>query len=121
LIRSLWCDLLLARRIKASLEKIVLQTVSPVLGDLLERVAEFLVGKRISLAEQIPEIPEDRFDRLDVARVAIDQQLIPTRTDAHVEERFKIFNVLILYAEQRVKTLRRQLEFAEIAQILSSI
>ena len=47
------------------------------------------------------------FDGLDVALVAVDEQLISARSDVNVEQRFEIFDVLILYAEKRVETLGR--------------
>ena len=50
-------------------------------------------------------------------RIAVDQQLVAACTDAHVEKRFEVFDVLILNAEKRVEALRWKFEFSKIAQI----
>ena len=80
----------------------IFQAVGTVLGDLFEGVAEFLVGKRVALGKQLAKIAEHLLDGPDVAFVAIDQQFIAACSDVHVEQRFEIFNVLVLNAEQRV-------------------
>ncbi|HRI03764.1 MAG TPA: hypothetical protein PLL77_08480 [Pyrinomonadaceae bacterium] len=77
----------------------VFEAVGTVFGDLFERVAELFVGERVALSKEVAEITQDLFDRLDIAFVAVDEQLVAPRTDADVEQRFEIFNVLILNAE----------------------
>ena len=57
-------------------------------------------------ANKLAKILQDLLDGLDVALVAVDQQLVAAGADAHVQQRFEIFDVLILYAEKRVQALR---------------
>lgn len=83
----------------------VFEAVGTVFGDLFERVAEFFVGERIAVVKEVAEIAQDLFDGFDVAFVAVDEQLVAPRTDADIEQRFEIFDVLILNAEQRVEAL----------------
>ena len=80
----------------------VLEAVCTILGDLLERISKLFVGKRTALVKQVAEIAEYLFDRFDVPLVAVDKQLIAAGADADVEQRFEIFDVLILNAEKRV-------------------
>lgn len=83
----------------------ILQPIRPVLGDLFECIAKLLVRKRISVGKKVAEIAQDLFDRFDIALVAVDEQLIAAGADADIEERFEIFDVLILNAEKRVQSL----------------
>ena len=99
LVGGLRGDLLFAGGVEARLEEIILQRIGPVLGDLLEGVLEFLVGEVLPLVEEFAELPEDLFDRLDIARVTVYEQFIAAGADAHIEKRFEVFDVLILYAE----------------------
>ena len=83
----------------------ILKAVCTVLGDLLERISKLFVGKRTALVKQVAKIAEYLFDRFDVPLVAVDKQLIAAGADADIEERFEIFDVLILDAEKRVQSL----------------
>ena len=80
----------------------IFQTVCPVLGDLFEGVAKLLVRKRVSFVKKVAKIAQDLLDGLDIALVAVDQQLVAAGADIHIEERFEIFDVLVLDAEKRV-------------------
>ena len=106
MIRSLGGYLLFAGRVKTCLEEIILQAIGPILRDLFEGVAELFVREPISFVKQLAKIAEYLLDRLDVAFVAVYENLVPTRTDINFEQRFEIFDVLILYAEKRVEALR---------------
>ena len=59
----------------------------------------------ISFVKQLAKITEDLFDGLDIGLISVDQQLIAACSDINVEQRFEIFDVLILYAEKRVEAL----------------
>ena len=83
----------------------VFEAVGTVFGDLFERVAQLFVGERVAVGKEIAEITQDLFYGLDVAFVAVDEQLVAPRADADIEQRFEIFDVLILNAEQRVEAL----------------
>lgn len=83
----------------------ILQRIGSVLGDLFESVTKFLIRKRITFVEQFPEIRKDLLDCLNVLLVAVDEQLIASGPDTDIEERFEIFNVLVLNAEQRIEAL----------------
>lgn len=83
----------------------ILQRVRSVLSDLLESVFELFVGERIALAEHLREVPQYLFDRLDIARVAVNEQFVSPRADIHIEQRFEILDVLVVDAEQRIKAL----------------
>jgi hypothetical protein len=58
-------------------------------------------------------------DSPDITLVAVYEKLVPTRSYIHVEKRFQVFDVLVLYTEESVETLRRKFQFSKIAQILS--
>ena len=83
----------------------VFEAVHTVFGDLFERIAELFVGKTVAVSKKVAEITQDLFDRLDIAFVTVDEQLVAPRTDADIEQSFEIFDVLILNAEQRVESL----------------
>ena len=83
----------------------IFKAVRTVFGDLLEGVTEFFIGKRIALGKQVAKIAQDLLDGLDIALVAVNEQLIAARADIHIEQRFEIFDVLILNAEKRVESL----------------
>jgi len=59
----------------------------------------------ISFVEQLAKITEDLFDGLDISLISVYKQLIAACPDINVEQRFEIFDVLILYAEKRVEAL----------------
>ena len=80
----------------------IFKAVCTVLSDLLESIAKLFVRKCAALVKQVAEIAEYLFDRFDVPLVAVDKQLIAAGADADIEERFEIFDVLILDAEKRV-------------------
>ena len=75
-------------------------------------------GEVLALIKHLAKLAKYLLDGLDVARITIDQQLVTTSTDVHIEKRFEIFDVLILYTEQRVQALGRKFEFLKIAQIV---
>jgi len=83
----------------------IFEAVRTVLGDLLESVSELLVRESVSFVKQLAKIAEYLFDCFYIPLVAVDEQLIAASTDINVEQRFEIFDVLILYAEQRVEAL----------------
>jgi hypothetical protein len=83
----------------------VFQAVRAVLGDLLERVAKLLVAEGAPFGKQVTEIAKYLLDRLDVALVAVYQQLIAAGANAHIEERFKIFDVLVLNSKEGIEPL----------------
>jgi hypothetical protein len=66
----------------------------------------------LAFVKQLAKFPQDLFDSFDITRIAIDQKLISASTDAHVEKRFEILDILILDAEKRVKALWRKFEFS---------
>lgn len=90
----------------------IFETVCSIFGDLFERVAKFFVGKRIAIGKKIAEIVKYLLDGFYVAFVAVNEQLIAACADVHIEQRFKIFNILILNAKKRVETLWRKFEFS---------
>jgi len=59
----------------------------------------------ISFVKQLAKITEDLFDRFNMGLISVDKQLIAACSDINVEQRFEIFDVLILYAEKRVEAL----------------
>ena len=89
----------------------VLKAVGPVLGYLFERVAELLIGKRVSLVKQLAEIAQYLLDGADVAFITIYKELVAACTDAYIEQRFEVFDVLVLNAKERVKALSGKFEF----------
>ena len=105
LIRRLGRDLLFAGRVEPCLEKMILKTISAILRNLFEGITQLFVSKNIAAGKQIDEIIQDLLDRLYVAFVTVKQKLVSACTDAHVEQGFEIFNVLILNAEERVESV----------------
>ncbi|MGE3465482.1 MAG: hypothetical protein AB7J13_01000 [Pyrinomonadaceae bacterium] len=83
----------------------VLQTISPIFGDLLERILQFLVGKGIAIGKQFPELAENLLDCLDIAFIAVYEKLVSASTDIYVEQRFEILDVLVVDAKKCVKPL----------------
>ena len=83
----------------------IFEAVCTVLRDLLERVTKFFISKGVALGKQVTKIAEYLFDRFDIALVTVYQQLISAGSDADVEQRFEILDVLVLDAEKRVQTL----------------
>jgi len=59
----------------------------------------------ISLVKQLAKITEDLFNGLNICLISVDKQLIAACSYINVEQRFEIFDVLILYAEKRVEAL----------------
>ena len=59
----------------------------------------------VSLVKQLTKITQYLLDRFYIPLVAVDEQLIAACSDIYVEQRFEIFDVLILYAEKRVEAL----------------
>src|SRR5215212_8574764 len=96
----------------------IAKAVRPVFGDLFECVLQFLIAKALTFGEQVPEILKDALNGVDIAWVAVYQQFIAASADIHVQKGFEVFDVLVLNTEQRVQTLRRELQFSKIIQIL---
>lgn len=86
----------------------IFQAVGAVFGDLFEGIAKFLIGKGIAVGKKVAEIVQDLFDGFYVAFVAVDKQFVAAGTDIYIEERFEIFDVLILDAKERVEALGRK-------------
>ena len=59
----------------------------------------------VALVKQLAKITEDLFNGLNICLISVDKQLIAACPDINVEQRFEIFDVLILYAEKRVEAL----------------
>jgi len=59
----------------------------------------------VALVKQLAKITEDLFNGLNICLISVDKQLIAACSDINVEQRFEIFDVLILYAEKRVEAL----------------
>ena len=97
----------------------IFQAIRAVLGDLFEGVAQFLVGERIAVVKQVAEVVQYLLDGFYVAFVAVDEELIAAGADVHIEQRFEVFDVLILYAKERVEALGRKFQFSEIAQFIN--
>ena len=74
----------------------------------------------LAVVEHFTELTQDLLDRLDIARIAVYQQFIAACPDTDVEQRFEIFDVLILYTKQSVQALGWKFEFLKIAQIMWS-
>ena len=75
---------------------------------MFEGIAQFFVCKRIAFVKQIAEIAKYLLYRLDIARIAVYQQFVSASADTYIQKRFKVFDVLVLYAEKRVQTLGRK-------------
>ena len=86
----------------------VFEAVGAVFGYLLERITEFLIGKSIAVVKKIAEIVKYLLDGFYVALVAVDEKLVTACADIYIEQRFKIFDVLVLNAEKRVEALWRK-------------
>ena len=84
----------------------VFQAVRTVLGDLFEGVTQLFVREGIALREKVAKVTKDLLDGLDIALVAVNQQLVAACADIYIEERFEIFDILILNAKKRVESLR---------------
>ena len=84
----------------------ILEAVCAVLGDLLERITQLLVGKCVAVGKKIAKIVKYLLDGLYIALVAVDEKFVAACADIYIEERFEIFDVLILNAEKRVQSLR---------------
>src|SRR5215475_1710877 len=82
-----------------------------VIGDVFERVAQLAGRGRAAFVEEFSIIFQDAFDGGDVGLVAFDYQFGASAPNAHAEQRFQIFDVLVMRAEQRFKPALRQCDF----------
>src|SRR5215475_1380581 len=87
------------------------QRRSAVVGDLFERVAQLAGRGRAAFVEEFPVIFQDALDGGDVGLVAFDYQFGASAPHSHAEQRFQIFDVLVMRAEQRFKPALRQCDF----------
>src|SRR6266508_3129048 len=87
------------------------QRRSAVVGDLFERVAQLAGRGRAAFVEEFPVIFQDALDDGDVGLVAFDYQFGAPAPHSHAEQRFQIFDVLVMRAEQRFKPALRQCDF----------
>lgn len=83
------------------------QTVSPIVGDLLEGISQLFICERIAPSKKLREIAQDPLNGFNIARITVDQQFISPGTDADVQKRFQVFDVLILNTEKGIQALRR--------------
>ena len=63
----------------------VFQAVSPIFSDLLERILELFVVEGLTFGKEVAEILQDRLNGLNIAWLAVDQQLVAACTDVHVQ------------------------------------
>src|SRR6266404_586911 len=98
--------LFLAGGIEARLGEVVAQAKCAVLSNLSKGLAQFLVGKRAAFSEEFGEIFENALGSGHILRVAINGNVLTARVNAYIEQRFKIFDVLIVNAEERFEAAR---------------
>ena len=58
------------------------------------------VRQLVAVAQQRRQLPDDALDLVEAGAVAVHEQLVALRADADVEERFEMFEVLVVRAEQ---------------------
>ncbi len=70
------------------------------LRDEIRRGAHVGVGQLVAVAHQRRQLIDDAVDLVEGRRVAFHQQVVALRPDADAEERFEVFEVLVVGAEQ---------------------
>ena len=63
------------------------------------------IRELVSVAQQRRQLTDDAIDFVEVGRVALHEQLVAMRPDADVEERFEMFEVLVVGTKQRFNPL----------------
>ena len=98
-------DAPLAARREGALEKMISQVDRIVLRD--QRRGGFDVGVRelVAVAHQRRQLTDHAVHFVEVGRLALDEQLVPLGADADVEERFEMFEVLVVGAKERFDPL----------------
>ena len=92
--------------IEARLGEVIAQANRSVFSNLSESLAQFLVGKRAAFSEEFGKIFENALGSGHILRVAINGNVLTARVNAYIEQRFKIFDVLIVNAEERFEAAR---------------
>ena len=105
-------DHLFAGGVKPRFGEIIAQTVSAVFGDLREDFAEFLIAKLVAFLKERGEIGENRFHCRHVFGRAVEGNPLPAHIYAHIKQRFEIFDILVVDAEERLQAAWRQFDFS---------
>src|SRR5215470_3750616 len=87
------------------------QRRSAVVGDVFERVTQLAGRGRAAFIEEFPVIFQDALNGGDVGLIAFNYQFGAPAPHSHAEQRFQIFDVLVMRAEQRFQPALRQCDF----------
>ena len=85
--------------IEARFREVVAQAERAVFGDLRKGFAELFVGEVFSFLEEVGKVFEDALDDLDIARVAINRNVLTAGVNSYVKQRLQVFDVLIVNAK----------------------
>ena len=101
LIDALGHHLPLARGARSPAQKIIRQLDAFVLFDELGRRPDVPLRQAIAAANQPRQLPEQVFCPRDIGGLAFDDDFVRIRADSHVEQRLKMFEILVVGAVQR--------------------
>ena len=89
-----------AGRRETALEEVITQIHRVVLRHQVRRGLHVGIGQLVAVAHQRRQLTDDAVDLFQTGRFAVHEELMALRTDANVEERFEMLEVLVVGAEQ---------------------
>jgi hypothetical protein len=114
LIGGFWCDLFFPSGIEASFGEVISQTECPVFGNLCEGFAQLFISEVLSFFEKVGKVLEYSLGGFYISWIAINRYVLSTRINSNIQERFEIFDVLIVNTKQRFQTTRRKFNLLQM-------